>query len=283
MNAGKSVRSGHMAFAGRYAHISDDIDLYYEESGEGTPLIFIPGWTMTTKFFFKQLEYFSSSKDFRAIVYDPRGQGRSTKTLENNDYMQRGRDLGALMDVLNIRNVVLAGWSNGCYDAYAYVRSYGPQNLKGFIGIDMSPQGCKDHASDWADCGSLADVAGWYVTTLEQRLERTAGFVEWMLHRKPTTEELSWMMDEALRTPLSVVNLTLLDSLFLDFTAEAKLMHKTMPVVNFLRADGAENAIAWIKANIPKSTYVILNNHLMFWTQPTEFHAALSVFLAKLG
>jgi non-heme chloroperoxidase len=255
MNASKSVHGSHVAFAGRYARISGDVDLYYEESGEGTALIFIPGWTMTTKFFFKQLEYFPSSKDFRAIVYDPRGQGRSTKTLENNDYMQRGRDLGALMDVLNIRNVVLAGWSNGCYDAYAYVRSYGPQNLKGFIGIDMSPQGFKDHASDWADCGSLADVARWYATTLEQRLERTAGFVD----------------------------LTLLDSLFLDCTAEAKLMHKTLSVVNFLRADGAENAIAWIKANIPKSTYVILNNHLMFWTQPTEFHAALSVFLAKLG
>jgi non-heme chloroperoxidase len=198
MNAGKSVRSGDMAFAGRYAHISDDIDRYYKESGEGTPLIFIPGWTMTTKFFFKQLEYFPGSKDFRAIVYDPRGQGRSTKTLENNDYMQRGRDLRALMDVLNIRNVVLAGWSNGCYDAYAYVQSYGPQNLKGFIGIDMSPKGFKDHASDWADCGSLADAAGRYATTLEQRLERTAGFVEWMLHRKPTVEERSWMMDEAL-------------------------------------------------------------------------------------
>src|SRR5919109_4108731 len=99
MGEDKSVGGGHGAFAGRYAHISDDVDLYYEESGEGTPLIFIPGWAMTTRFFFRQLEYFSGSKGFRAIVYDPRGQGRSTKTVENNNYMQRGRDLRALMDV----------------------------------------------------------------------------------------------------------------------------------------------------------------------------------------
>jgi hypothetical protein len=52
MGEDQSVGGGHGAFAGRYAHISDDVDLYYEESGAGTRLIFIPGWAMTTKFFF---------------------------------------------------------------------------------------------------------------------------------------------------------------------------------------------------------------------------------------
>jgi hypothetical protein len=49
MRGCKLVFGSRTAFAGQYARISDDVDLSYEESGEGTPLIFIPGWTMTTK------------------------------------------------------------------------------------------------------------------------------------------------------------------------------------------------------------------------------------------
>jgi hypothetical protein len=37
--------------------------------------------------------------------------------------------------------------------------------------------------------------------------------------------------------------------------------------MNFLWAAGSENAIAWIKVNIPNSTCVLQENHSMFWTQ----------------
>ena len=48
-------------------------------------------------------------------------------------------------------------------------------------------------------------------------------------------------------------------------------------------SEGSEHAIAWIKTNIPNSTYVVIDNHLMFWTQPEEFHAALCGLLATVS
>jgi hypothetical protein len=45
----------------------------------------------------------------------------------------------------------------------------------------------------------------------------------------------------------------------------------------------SEHAIGGITVNIPNSTYVVLDNHLMFWTQPEEFNAALSDFLATVS
>jgi pimeloyl-ACP methyl ester carboxylesterase len=67
--------------AGEYVRVSPDLEIYYEEMGWGTPLIFNPGWTGTTEFFQHLLPHFSDR--YRVITYDPRSHGRSSKTLEN--------------------------------------------------------------------------------------------------------------------------------------------------------------------------------------------------------
>ena len=33
------------ARAGQYARISDDLQLYYEDAGQGPPMVWVPGWT----------------------------------------------------------------------------------------------------------------------------------------------------------------------------------------------------------------------------------------------
>lgn len=44
--------------ASNFIRISDSTTLYYEDQGIGQPVIFIPGWTATHKFFSKQVDYF---------------------------------------------------------------------------------------------------------------------------------------------------------------------------------------------------------------------------------
>ena len=88
----------------RYARVSPDLDIYYEEAGTGTPIIFNPGWIGTTEFFHQQLAHFS--KHYRAISYDPRSHGRSSNTLENNNYLQHGADLGAFIATLGQLSVI---------------------------------------------------------------------------------------------------------------------------------------------------------------------------------
>jgi non-heme chloroperoxidase len=75
-----------------YVEIEPGVDLYVEETGAGRPLVFIPGWTMTTEVFARQVARFAA--DYRVITYDPRCQGRSSKTLHGVNYAQHGRDLG---------------------------------------------------------------------------------------------------------------------------------------------------------------------------------------------
>ena len=100
---------------GNFVSVSPDLELYYVETGTGTPLIFIPGWCGTTEFFMEyQIPHFS--KNYRVISFDPRSQGRSTRTLENNNYIQHGKDLRAFMEAMELKDVILVGHSAGCHD-----------------------------------------------------------------------------------------------------------------------------------------------------------------------
>lgn len=51
-----------------------DIQLYYEEKGEGEPLILLHGNGEDGTYFKNQIEYFS--KSYRVIVVDTRGHGK---------------------------------------------------------------------------------------------------------------------------------------------------------------------------------------------------------------
>ena len=54
---------------GAYLEVAPGVDIYYEDEGEGPPLVLIPGWTFTTRVFDHQ---------FAAFADAPIGSSRST-------------------------------------------------------------------------------------------------------------------------------------------------------------------------------------------------------------
>ena len=101
---------------------NDSVSIFLEEDGKGNPVIFIPGWTMTTKFFKNQRNFFKEK--FRYISYDPRGQGKSEKTKRGNTYATHADDLHGIIKTMGLKNVVLVGWSSGCATIFEYAKIY---------------------------------------------------------------------------------------------------------------------------------------------------------------
>ena len=130
---------------GNYLEVDSGIEIYYEDAGEGQPLVLIPGWTFTTEVFDHQFDEFA--KSHRVISFDPRRHGRSTKTLESNNYATQASDMDKLLKHLNVDKPILLGWSTGSYTIWDYVRQNGTDGLRGCISIDMPPLGtsCKEN------------------------------------------------------------------------------------------------------------------------------------------
>jgi pimeloyl-ACP methyl ester carboxylesterase len=131
----------HKNITEKIVPIDSELDIYYQESGDGDiPILLVPGWTMTTRVFEHQLEFFSESEEYRFITFDPRSHGQSTKTEGGHFYEQHGRDLHRFIETLYLKNVVLGGWSFGTLATLSYVNQYGHDRLGGFIMLDGPPK-----------------------------------------------------------------------------------------------------------------------------------------------
>jgi aminoacrylate hydrolase len=88
-----------------------DADIYYEDKGEGPPLVLVPGLSGSGAFFISQVSEFS--KSFRTITHDHRGAGRSTHSRIHYSVEQMADDTLRLMDALGIDSAHLVGHSTG--------------------------------------------------------------------------------------------------------------------------------------------------------------------------
>jgi non-heme chloroperoxidase len=272
------------AYADQYVRVSPDLELHYEEAGSGPPMVFIPGWTATTEYMRQQIDHFSNR--YRAIVYDPRGQGRSSKTLENNNYSQHGTDLKAFIDALTLKDVILVAHSSGCHTTYAYFRAYGTENIKAFICIDMPPKLIIETEGDWGAIANLQvanELRAFNDSMINHRLSWSNDFQQSMVNRPLTTEETNWLVDVSLRTPTYVALLLFYDARMADYTAEAKIIDGKIPVLNVLadKPDWTEPGKAWLAMNAPHSEVVVFGLHLMFWEFPDRFNAVVDEFLER--
>ena len=84
---------------GQYADING-IKMYYEEYGDGEPMLFIHGNGGSVESFNNQISFFS--KKYRVIVADSRGQGKTVNTLDSLTYEMMADDYFLLLNDLLI-------------------------------------------------------------------------------------------------------------------------------------------------------------------------------------
>jgi len=88
-----------------------DADIYYEEAGQGPPLLLVPGLSGQGSFWAKQVP--DLARDFRVIVHDHRGAGQSTHSRIAYSVEQMAADVLRLMDALGLARAHFAGHSTG--------------------------------------------------------------------------------------------------------------------------------------------------------------------------
>jgi len=115
---------------------SGSIQLYYEDHGEGRPVVLIHGYPLNGRAWDKQLPVLLEDGR-RVITYDRRGFGKSSQPTTGYDYDTFASDLNALMEALDLRDVTLVGHSMGTGEVTRYLGRYGSARVS--RGVLISP------------------------------------------------------------------------------------------------------------------------------------------------
>ena len=102
----------------------DGVGLFVRDWGEGRPVLFMHSWAMNSAMWAYQVADLSD-QGLRCVAYDRRGHGRSDVPAGGYDMNTLADDMAAVIEQLDLRDVVLVGHSMGCGEILRYVARHG--------------------------------------------------------------------------------------------------------------------------------------------------------------
>jgi non-heme chloroperoxidase len=114
------------------------IEIHYEDHGSGQPVVLIHGYPLNGNSWERQ-ERALLAAGYRCVSYDRRGFGRSSQPTVGYDYDTFAADLNALLEQLDLRDVVLCGFSMGTGEVVRYVSIYGSGRVSKAVLLGVIP------------------------------------------------------------------------------------------------------------------------------------------------
>lgn len=116
----------------------DGTDIFYKDWGDGQPVVFSHGWPLTADAWDPQMKLMADN-GYRAIAHDRRGGGRSGQSWEGNDLDTYADGLAALIEQLDLRNVILVGHSTGGGEVTRYIGRHGSERVAKAVLVGAIP------------------------------------------------------------------------------------------------------------------------------------------------
>ena len=114
------------------------IEIHYEDHGGGQPVVLIHGYPLNGNSWERQ-ERELLAAGYRCVSYDRRGFGRSSQPAVGYDYDTFAADLNALLEHLDLRDIVLCGFSMGTGEVTRYLGTYGSARVSKAVLIGVIP------------------------------------------------------------------------------------------------------------------------------------------------
>ncbi len=264
---------------------SDGAKIYFEDRGSGLPIIMVPGFLCTTKFFEKNAEILS--QEFRIITMDPRGQGYSSKTTSGNTIKRHAQDIKELIDHLSLNNVVLLGWSLASSIVVQYAADYDQYHLNGLVTMDGSLYPASSEAWNHHRAKDY-DIDNWFDTYLPLLYDPSlfyAKFITRIANADGMEDEMKEMLvKECSKTmPWSALEL---HYDFIHTDNFSNLEKITIPYAAFgaaSKAYGLDMVEEYAKKvkGYSETDEFFESGHLMFLYEAEKFNSRLSAFVRK--
>ncbi|GAB2528687.1 alpha/beta fold hydrolase [Paramicrobacterium agarici] len=270
---------------------STSIDLYYEDQGTGQPVVLIHGYPLNGHSWERQTRELLDA-GYRVITYDRRGFGMSSKVGTGYDYDTFAADLNTVLEELDLRDVILVGFSMGTGELARYVSRYGHErvaklaflaSLEPFlVARDDNEGGVPQEVFDGIAAQAKDDRYAWYTNffadfynldeNLGSRISQEAVTGSWntAVSSAPVAAYAvvpTWIED--FRDDVEAVRQSGKPTLILHGTAD-----------NILPIDATARKF---RSLLPDAQYVEIEGapHGLLWTHADEVNAALVPFITN--
>lgn len=258
-------------------------DLYFEDYGEGQPIVFLHGATAGLRYFESQLT--GLSNEYRTIAVDFRGHGRSEKTELGHTVGQYARDVQTFLKEMGLDRIVLVGWSMGAIVSWEYVHQFGTDRLRAMVDIDMEPSPMKRADYEYGTYGpeELEEAIEAIQTDPVGLLDQQA---ETLLKDPPTRALRNIILDEGSRTPPPIQGSLVCGLTFIRDYREV-LRGLDVPVLVCAGADEKWRSVASVEFAaelIPNSRFELFeeSGHGITLEEPERFNQVVSDFVESL-
>lgn len=266
---------------------NDGVKIYYEDIGQGHPLLLIPGWSCSHHFFKKNISVLAQS--FRVIALNMRSHGDSEKVAWGHRISRYAKDVKDLIETLRLENVTLLGWSMGSSVIWSYLDLFGNEHLAGHISVDQSPRQYYNETWRLGQPGCYdAEALAIFTVRLEYD---AAGLMRGLIPAcfgnvyLPTSAEIEILAQEMEKCPPKTQAEIMADHTHLDW--RDLFPQIKLPV---LVCVGRQSKIfpwqgsAYVGEHIPnaKTEFFEQSGHMPFYEEPDKFNQVVRDFILSL-
>lgn len=259
-----------------YIRTRDGAYLKYDVNGEGSPILFLHGWGMSSRVWRYQVELFSSK--YKTVTFDFRGHGSSDQSRDYT-FEALARDVKAVVEHLSLREVSLVGWSMGGSVAMAVADIY-PEIIGTLTLVATTP---KFVESDDFQHGQTEGMVKLLSRQIERDLNKAmTSFCGLMLDGEGITEEVwkliangPWPGKETLQGYLNTLAEADYRDILKKIKAPALIVHGKLDQISFPDASVyMADRIKTVRLEIHHD-----EGHAPFLTRPVWFNTELEGFL----
>ncbi|MCQ2002082.1 alpha/beta fold hydrolase [Arthrobacter zhaoxinii] len=270
---------------------STTIHLYYEDHGTGQPVVLIHGYPLDGHSWERQTRELLAA-GYRVITYDRRGFGQSSKAGSGYDYDTFAADLFTVLETLDLRDVILVGFSMGTGELARYVSRHGHEriaklaflaSLEPFlVAREDNPEGVPQEVFDGIEATAREDRYAWFTNFYSDFYNLSENLGSRISQEAVTA---SW---NTATSSAPVAAYAVVPTWIEDFRADVDAVRESGKPVLILH--GTADKILPIDATgrrfrklVPDAAYVEIDGapHGLLWTHAAEVNKALLEFVAK--